>query len=789
MSSIEALKEKARRHEQKEEWHKARDLYRQAIARLDEDDQPDIGLRNRLGDLETRLGNLDQAMKAYDQAVELYMEAELPNNATAVCKKILRNMPDRTEVFLRMGQIRASQGFLVDARQNFLTYAERMQAEGDIDEAFRALIEFADSAPEDAEIRVAIAGQMEQHDRIDDALAQLARARAIHLEKGEEEEAESVREKMRELDPEADPEAILEATAPEVAVEGPAAGPAPDAWADHQALDLSDERAPEEDAGVPETDEGVAEEDRSGAMEGLEQHAPTEEGEMGVVTGPMEGLESTHLDTTFERGPDVEEEEPDEETAEAEADLEGEPEGETDEAWTGTWAGAETSEPGEIEVESEPEWATGDTPAEAELDEEEIPEDASPLPLLGMDDVEQEPATEGGSGEEPWEEAEAETEIHREEALEEAAAELRDAEEEAAPELPLIGDEPSGESRATEDESWLEADTEVEEEPVPPELEEEPTSAELPEVGEERSAAELLEEGRLAADEGREDASQLLAGAADVFEEEGDVDGALAAAHALVDHEPDEVEHRQRLVELAFKTDDSDFLETAYLGLAACMERAGKDAQARAVYQQVLTLDPGNETARAALDAAPGDAEPAGEVASSEEYVDLGSLILDDDSQKTTRFVVAYEEPSGDEQADFAKMLSQFKQKVAENLDVDDVKAHHDLGTAYKEMGLLDEAIEEFQAAIRASGGHLPTYELLGQCFMEKGEPEATIRTLTRALERPHAVEDELLAIYYTLGRAHEALGNTSSAVEFYDRVFALDINFGDVTERLRALR
>ena len=50
-------------------------------------------------------------------------------------------------------------------------------------------------------------------------------------------------------------------------------------------------------------------------------------------------------------------------------------------------------------------------------------------------------------------------------------------------------------------------------------------------------------------------------------------------------------------------------------------------------------------------------------------------------------------------------------------------------------------------------------------------------------------IEDELMGIYYYLAKAHEALGNTDSAIEFYDRVFTLDINFADVTERLRALR
>jgi hypothetical protein len=175
----------------------------------------------------------------------------------------------------------------------------------------------------------------------------------------------------------------------------------------------------------------------------------------------------------------------------------------------------------------------------------------------------------------------------------------------------------------------------------------------------------------------------------------------------------------------------------------------------------------------------------------AEQYVDLGSMIFGDEpaEPKTTRFRVQYEEPTGDETADFQKMLSQFKEKVSENVEANDVRAHHDLGTAYKEMGLLDEAISEFQAALRASASHLPTYELLGQTFLEMGKNEAAAKSLERALSMPTSIEDEFLGIYYYLARAYEALGRNESAVEFYDRVFSLDINFADVTERLRVLR
>ena len=253
---------------------------------------------------------------------------------------------------------------------------------------------------------------------------------------------------------------------------------------------------------------------------------------------------------------------------------------------------------------------------------------------------------------------------------------------------------------------------------------------------------------------------------------------------------PGDVALRQRLVELAYGTGEDSVLAEAFLGLAQTLDEAGEKVRAQTAYQQVLEADPGNEAAAAALvDGA--SSQPVREVAASEDYIDLGAMILgdDDDEEKSTRFTVAYEEPSGDEAADFAKMLSQFKDKVSESLDSDDVQAHHDLGTAYKEMGLFDEAISEFQLALRAAPNHLPTHELLGVTFMEMGQPEATVNSLERALLVKYEIEDELLGIYYYLARAHQDLGRSERAVELYEKVFSLDINFADVTDRLRDLR
>jgi tetratricopeptide (TPR) repeat protein len=147
--------------------------------------------------------------------------------------------------------------------------------------------------------------------------------------------------------------------------------------------------------------------------------------------------------------------------------------------------------------------------------------------------------------------------------------------------------------------------------------------------------------------------------------------------------------------------------------------------------------------------------------------------------------VVDEQEPTGDEQADFADMLRKFKQGVAENVDAEDFQSHYDLAIAYKEMGLIDEAISGFQKALGAPSNRLPTYEALGQCFLEKEQPKMASNILQRALSEPGASEEKLVGVLYLMGRAAEALGKGDEALEYYQRVFIQDIQFKDVAERI----
>jgi tetratricopeptide (TPR) repeat protein len=150
--------------------------------------------------------------------------------------------------------------------------------------------------------------------------------------------------------------------------------------------------------------------------------------------------------------------------------------------------------------------------------------------------------------------------------------------------------------------------------------------------------------------------------------------------------------------------------------------------------------------------------------------------------------VVAEKEPTGDEAADFSDMLRAFKQGVAENVDDEDHEAHYDLGVAYKEMGLVDEAIAEFQKALRGTSNRARTFEALGNCFIEKQQLPVAATIMQRALNEPGIGDESLVGVLYLLGAIAEEQQQFADAKKYYQRVFAVDIQFRDIGDRLNSV-
>jgi tetratricopeptide (TPR) repeat protein len=140
-------------------------------------------------------------------------------------------------------------------------------------------------------------------------------------------------------------------------------------------------------------------------------------------------------------------------------------------------------------------------------------------------------------------------------------------------------------------------------------------------------------------------------------------------------------------------------------------------------------------------------------------------------------------------------LLDEFKEDVDEpSAAAEDPDTHYNLGVAFREMGLLDEAIGELQKVCRALDNGLPfsqpiqAYTWLAQCLVDKGAPQAAIRWYEKALHVNGINEDSRMAVHYDMANAFQSAGNNKAALDNFMQVYGSNIDYRDVAERIRSL-
>jgi tetratricopeptide (TPR) repeat protein len=141
------------------------------------------------------------------------------------------------------------------------------------------------------------------------------------------------------------------------------------------------------------------------------------------------------------------------------------------------------------------------------------------------------------------------------------------------------------------------------------------------------------------------------------------------------------------------------------------------------------------------------------------------------------------------------EVFDQFRADMGEaSVEGEDLETHYNLGIAYREMGLLEEAISEFQKVAKANNTKqafryaMQCCTLLGLAFMERGQPAIAAMWYERALDTPGLDQETILALRYDLGVAQELAGDTSAARKSFSQVYGVNIDYRDVGERLAAL-
>jgi tetratricopeptide (TPR) repeat protein len=151
---------------------------------------------------------------------------------------------------------------------------------------------------------------------------------------------------------------------------------------------------------------------------------------------------------------------------------------------------------------------------------------------------------------------------------------------------------------------------------------------------------------------------------------------------------------------------------------------------------------------------------------------------------------------SGGESGPLKEVFDEFRAELGEmGAEDEDLETHYNLGIAFREMGLLEDAISEFQKVAKASdAGRAFRYTmqcctLLGLAFMEKGQPAIAAIWYERALHTPGMDPESTLALRYDLGVAQESAGEPDAALKSFSQVYAMNIDYRDVAERIAALQ
>jgi tetratricopeptide (TPR) repeat protein len=812
--NLEKLKDTARKLEQKEDWRKAIEVYLKAIQQAESgaETSPDLSLYNRVGDLYLKINDTAEAVRSYERAVDLYADQGFFNNAIALCGKILRVNPGRTQTYLKLCQLHARKNVVSEAKRNLIEFLERMNALGQLDQAFQAVKLFADQFSGSQEIRSMLVDLLRATSRGDEAREQLEKMAHDLEAAGDKTGARKTRERLHGLE---DHPAPPSAAAPANPKRGdlvfldtgvdiptsPARGPAhsrpikeaPRPTPEPPPPPMAEPAASAEPEPEPSVPEGLLVNEDFGSVTSsagdlivdplVSEDASAGSGAdslLGIqrLGDPVEPLADLAEPLDIQRGSES-------------SSLDFEPM---------TMDGMQT-----VSLDS----FSSDQSSSLDFSVE-VPRS----PLDSADDlIVSLPDTETGFSTLPDLPDPLDVDPSLDSALDSSLDRAL-----AGDSLPLISSAPSA------GDTLADLENRVLDDPENPDVHL-ALADKLLSVGENDRVTEELE--------------LALAG----FEDRQDWNRAALMADRLVEMSPDSIGHHQKRVELAYRTGDRGPLLEAYMGLGDALAKSGALDKAAAVYGRVIEHDPGNSRATAALVRVGGEVkappppppapkpkssptagakpepvparEPARDkltpqtsgpattpapqptppkrqpaaVSPDEGFVDLGSMLRDEKGPRDTRMRVNRREPKDqDEQREFHEILEQFKRGIDENLESDDYQSHYDLGVAFKEMGLLDEAIAEFQKALRATEGRLRTSEALGMAFFEKGQYAVCESVLRRAVDGLDGSDEAKIGLLYWLGRASEALGKKAEAMASYERAVAVDIRFMDLSERIHRL-
>jgi pilus assembly protein FimV len=225
---------------------------------------------------------------------------------------------------------------------------------------------------------------------------------------------------------------------------------------------------------------------------------------------------------------------------------------------------------------------------------------------------------------------------------------------------------------------------------------------------------------------------------------------------------------------------DQELYEDAARVLADLEEKHGEDAEVLerrrklkevgVLLDQVETVEEGSEEL----------------FADEEQYIDLAKEL--EAELAAEEAMVEEATGRGKGEAILEEVFKEFQKGVEEQLSEEDADTHFNLGIAYREMGLLPEAIREFQVASRDTAYFVESCSNIGVCYQEQGMWTEAAEWYQKALVAPDITPEARVGLRYDLAAAYQSAGDVEQAAGIFEEIAAVNSSYRDVANRLANL-
>ncbi len=265
----------------------------------------------------------------------------------------------------------------------------------------------------------------------------------------------------------------------------------------------------------------------------------------------------------------------------------------------------------------------------------------------------------------------------------------------------------------------------------------------------------------------------------EIFDRLGEKDKRDAFLKEAMDINPDDPRLKERIATLQEETRAESLDDYAEeLAEAEFYIRQGLQEDALRIYERLLRIFPEDEellnkvaSLQGSLSTQVTKIGPEVEEQQIPETVDLEEII---EPQLDTEVLDIFEE---------------FKKGIEKQVEPEDIETHYNLGIAYKEMGLIDDAIREFQTSRNDPRFYVQSMTMLGICYMDKGLYPIAIKAFKEALENIETRDESYWGALYDLAAAYEKNGEIEKAFELFTDIYGWNSKFRDVGERLSQLK